>query len=83
MTSPTPSSAEQVAQKIYDDWNAEFTYCLNVSSAGKQLLVDMITLAIKQERERIARLVETWADDNKTIQPSFTKIAAAIRKGEG
>jgi len=33
------------------------------------------------ERERAAHLVETWAQDHLTVQPSFTKMASAIRRG--
>jgi hypothetical protein len=35
--------------------------------------------AVAEEREACAKLVETWAQDHLTIQPSFTGMAAAIR----
>ena len=34
---------------------------------------------VAQERERCARIVETWAQDHLTVQPSFTRMAAALR----
>ena len=50
---------------------------------------DAIAQALQEQRERDAVLVENWAQDNKTVQPSFTKLAKAIRaadtgsRGEG
>ncbi len=34
-----------------------------------------------EERERCAELVRTWAEDHKTVQPSFSALEAAIRDG--
>jgi len=47
----------------------------------QQQLVEMIAAALAEEREKAARIVETWADDHLTIQPSLTRMAAAIRRG--
>ena len=35
--------------------------------------------AVAAEREACARIAETWAEDHKTVQPSFSGMAAAIR----
>lgn len=45
----------------------------------REWIATALAEAREAERERCAVLVETWAQDNETIQPSFTKIAAAIR----
>jgi len=36
----------------------------------------------QEQKEKDAKTVETWADDDKTIQPSFTKLAQAIREAD-
>lgn len=45
------------------------------------LWVDLDSL-IQTTREKCARIVEEYAQDNETISPSFSGIAKAIRDSE-
>lgn len=39
----------------------------------------IIILSIMGERDRCARIVETWGQDHNTISPSYLQMAHAIR----
>ena len=79
MSEPTKEqieAAREIVQRI-------FTGPIGSHIDLAEWLASREAAARAEEREACARIVETWAQDNETIQPSFGRIAAAIRaRGE-
>src|SRR3990167_6674907 len=68
------------ARGIVQHWKRHDIY--DTEEVDNVRLITAIAQALQEQRERDAVLVENWAQDNKTVQPSFTKLAKAIRAAD-
>ena len=66
-----------------DDFMAKWVPYDMRQSIIDAMRADLSSLLMAEQRaayEQAARVIETWADDHLTIQPSFTRITATIRR---
>lgn len=69
-------TAREKAEKLVAMWGIRN----QLGGNAVQIFTLDIERALLETIEEAAHIVETWAQDNETVQPSFTRMAAEIRK---
>lgn len=77
-------TSDQIREQVHtlvDRWaNMAITHgARSLPSVALTRLETAILSTLADQWEEAAKIVKTWAQDNETIQPSFTKIAVKLQ----